>query len=279
MDVTAPHLVRAAADAHARQRRDDARPHRDDVGRPPAPATCCAAPPAPRTRTLPRPRRLNATETLSLAPSLRADTLRGGLLAWDGQLEDDARLVVTVARTAASYGAEVRTRARVTSATGTGVELRDELTGADVRRPRPRRRQRDRRLGRRPRRPGPAAAQPRHPPRAARLDAAAHPGGGDGADPGHHVPLRDGAAPARRHPLRRAHRRAGHRPDARRAGAERGGDRLPARRRRLRLHRPADPRRRGRRLRRAPAAARGGRAPTRPPTCRAATRSSPRRPA
>jgi glycerol-3-phosphate dehydrogenase len=81
------------------------------------------------TRTLPRPRRLNATETLNLAPSLRADTLRGGLLGWDGQLEDDARLVVTVARTAASYGADVRTRSRVTSATGTGVELRDELTG------------------------------------------------------------------------------------------------------------------------------------------------------
>ncbi|RYB89407.1 glycerol-3-phosphate dehydrogenase/oxidase [Nocardioides glacieisoli] len=81
------------------------------------------------TRTLPRPRRLNATETLSLAPSMRSETLRGGLLAWDGQLEDDARLVVTVARTAASYGAEVRTRARVTSATGTGVEVRDELTG------------------------------------------------------------------------------------------------------------------------------------------------------
>lgn len=88
-----------------------------------------------RARTLPRPRRLNATETLALAPALRADTLRGGLLAWDGQLEDDARLVVTVARTAASHGAHVRTRARVTSATGTSVTLRDELTGAsyDVR--------------------------------------------------------------------------------------------------------------------------------------------------
>ncbi|RYB93936.1 glycerol-3-phosphate dehydrogenase/oxidase [Nocardioides oleivorans] len=87
------------------------------------------------SRTLPRPRRLNATETLNLAPSLRADGLRGGLLGWDGQLEDDARLVVAVARTAASYGAEVRTRARVTSATGTGVRLRDELTGTsyDVR--------------------------------------------------------------------------------------------------------------------------------------------------
>ncbi|WP_307861886.1 glycerol-3-phosphate dehydrogenase/oxidase [Nocardioides sp. SYSU D00065] len=80
-------------------------------------------------RTLPRPRRLNATEARSLAPSLRADTLRGGLLAWDGQLEDDARLVVNVARTAAAYGAHVRTRARATAATGTSVELRDELTG------------------------------------------------------------------------------------------------------------------------------------------------------
>ena len=52
------------------------------------------------------------------------------MLGWDGQLEDDARLVTTVARTAASYGAHVRTRARVLSATGTSVRLRDELTGA-----------------------------------------------------------------------------------------------------------------------------------------------------
>ncbi|WP_107773927.1 glycerol-3-phosphate dehydrogenase/oxidase [Nocardioides sediminis] len=82
------------------------------------------------TATLPRPRRVSATEALRLAPALRRDGLRGGLLSWDGQLEDDARLVVTVARTAASYGAHVRTRARVTAATGTRVELRDELTGA-----------------------------------------------------------------------------------------------------------------------------------------------------
>jgi glycerol-3-phosphate dehydrogenase len=80
--------------------------------------------------TLPRPRRLTATETLQLAPPLRPAGLRGGLLSWDGRLEDDARLVTTVARTAAAHGAHVRTRARVLSATGTGVELRDELTGA-----------------------------------------------------------------------------------------------------------------------------------------------------
>ena len=80
--------------------------------------------------TLPRPRRISATETLALAPGLRPHGLRGGLLSWDGQLEDDARLVTTIARTAAQHGAHVRTRARVVSARGDGVELRDELTGA-----------------------------------------------------------------------------------------------------------------------------------------------------
>jgi glycerol-3-phosphate dehydrogenase len=80
--------------------------------------------------TLPRPRHLSRTEALQLAPSLRRTGLRGAMLGWDGQLEDDARLVTTVARTAAAHGAHVRTRARVVSATGTSVRLRDELTGA-----------------------------------------------------------------------------------------------------------------------------------------------------
>ncbi|NHA01136.1 FAD-dependent oxidoreductase [Nocardioides sp. W3-2-3] len=35
--------------------------------------------------TLPRPRRLSAAETRRLAPPLRTDGLRGGLLGWDGQ--------------------------------------------------------------------------------------------------------------------------------------------------------------------------------------------------
>jgi len=85
--------------------------------------------------TLPKPRHLTRTETLRLVPALRSAGLRGAMLGWDGQLEDDARLVTTVARTAASYGAHVRTRARVTAATGAGVTVRDELTGAtyDVR--------------------------------------------------------------------------------------------------------------------------------------------------
>lgn len=79
--------------------------------------------------TLPRPRRLTAAETRRLAPPLRTDGLRGGLLGWDGQLEDDARLVTTIARTAADRGAAVHTHARVVAATGTTVELRDGLTG------------------------------------------------------------------------------------------------------------------------------------------------------
>src|SRR4051812_26671270 len=82
--------------------------------------------------TLPRPRPLTAAETLALVPDLRREGLHGSMLSWDGQLEDDARLVTTIARTAASYGAHVRTRARVLGATGTGVEVRDELTGRVV---------------------------------------------------------------------------------------------------------------------------------------------------
>ncbi|KAA1415513.1 glycerol-3-phosphate dehydrogenase/oxidase [Nocardioides humilatus] len=80
--------------------------------------------------TLPKPRRLTAAETRRLAPTLRADGLRGAILGWDGQLEDDARLVTTIARTAAQRGAAVHTHTRVIAATGTEVTLRDELTGA-----------------------------------------------------------------------------------------------------------------------------------------------------
>ncbi|QBR93020.1 glycerol-3-phosphate dehydrogenase/oxidase [Nocardioides euryhalodurans] len=83
--------------------------------------------------TLPRPRRVSATEALALAPGLRRAGLRGGLLSWDGQLEDDARLVTAIARTAAAHGAEVRTRARVVATDGTSVTLRDGLTGEVIR--------------------------------------------------------------------------------------------------------------------------------------------------
>jgi glycerol-3-phosphate dehydrogenase len=80
-------------------------------------------------QTLPPPRHLTRPETVQLAPSVRREGLRGGLLSWDGQLEDDARLVVSVARTAAAHGARILTRCRVVELHGDGAVLRDELTG------------------------------------------------------------------------------------------------------------------------------------------------------
>ncbi|GAA2562144.1 MULTISPECIES: glycerol-3-phosphate dehydrogenase/oxidase [Streptomyces] len=81
--------------------------------------------------TLPPPRRLSAVETRHLAPALRADGLRGGLLSWDGRLTDDARLVTALARTAAARGARVLTRVRALELTGSGARVRDELTGEE----------------------------------------------------------------------------------------------------------------------------------------------------
>ncbi|SDX01408.1 glycerol-3-phosphate dehydrogenase [Amycolatopsis xylanica] len=78
---------------------------------------------------LPRPRFVPAAETLALAPGLRRHGLRGGLLGFDGALVDDARLVVTIARTAASYGARVLTKVRAVEVSGDRVLARDELSG------------------------------------------------------------------------------------------------------------------------------------------------------
>ncbi|QIS18608.1 glycerol-3-phosphate dehydrogenase/oxidase [Nocardia terpenica] len=78
---------------------------------------------------LPRSRRIAAAEALRLAPTVRRNGLRGGLLAWDGQLVDDARLVVAIARTAASYGASILTRVEARQVTGESAVLRDTLTG------------------------------------------------------------------------------------------------------------------------------------------------------
>ncbi|MHA3020952.1 glycerol-3-phosphate dehydrogenase/oxidase [Mycobacterium sp. BMJ-28] len=78
---------------------------------------------------LPRSARVDATRAIELAPAVRRDGLDGGLLAYDGQLIDDARLVTAVARTAAGHGAVILTRVRASAATGTSVTLTDELTG------------------------------------------------------------------------------------------------------------------------------------------------------
>ncbi len=76
---------------------------------------------------LPRPRHLGVTETRSLVPAVRTAGLRGASLYWDGQLEDDARLVVALARTAAGLGARILTRVRYD-----GGSLTDTLTGATL---------------------------------------------------------------------------------------------------------------------------------------------------
>ena len=72
---------------------------------------------------LPGARVIGPAKTRRLLPAIDGAHLRGGLLAWDGLLEDDARLVVAVARTAAAYGARILTGYRVLSADGTGVRV------------------------------------------------------------------------------------------------------------------------------------------------------------
>lgn len=63
------------------------------------------------THLLPAPTRTSAQDALVHAPCLRREGLRGAVLSWDGRLEDDARLVVALARTAVAHGADVLTRA------------------------------------------------------------------------------------------------------------------------------------------------------------------------
>jgi len=79
--------------------------------------------------TLPRSVRVDAGRAAELVPAVRRDGLDGALLAYDGQLIDDARLVTAVARTAAQHGASILTRVAASSATGTSARLTDELTG------------------------------------------------------------------------------------------------------------------------------------------------------
>ncbi|MDR2999264.1 MAG: glycerol-3-phosphate dehydrogenase/oxidase [Microbacterium sp.] len=80
-------------------------------------------------KTLPGPRAVSARTAQRLVPALATQGLRGGMLSYDGQLVDDARLVVTVARTAASLGARILTRVRAVTVRGDGATLEDGLTG------------------------------------------------------------------------------------------------------------------------------------------------------
>lgn len=82
---------------------------------------------------LPTVRHISGPEAKLLFPALRADGGAGGLLSFDGQIEDDCRLVIAVARTAAAYGAKVLPRVTARWIASDGAQVRDELTGLETR--------------------------------------------------------------------------------------------------------------------------------------------------
>ena len=71
--------------------------------------------------SLPPTRRVSRAEVARLTPAVRPG--RGGVVFWDGQLVDDARLVVALARTAAAHGARILTGAAVNAVDGADVHL------------------------------------------------------------------------------------------------------------------------------------------------------------
>jgi glycerol-3-phosphate dehydrogenase len=82
-----------------------------------------------RRGLLPGPRRISRHEALRLLPGLRVADLRGAILFWDGQIEDDARLVVAIARTAAAHGARILTYCEADALRSDRVTVRDVRGG------------------------------------------------------------------------------------------------------------------------------------------------------
>jgi glycerol-3-phosphate dehydrogenase len=78
---------------------------------------------------LPRTDWADAARTHALAPALRP--ARGAYIHVDGSLEDDARLVVALARTAAGHGARIVTHCEAVEVSRDGARVRDGLTGED----------------------------------------------------------------------------------------------------------------------------------------------------
>ncbi len=84
-------------------------------------------------RGVPHHRHMTKKKALQEAPCLKASALTGAVQYYDAQV-DDARLVVTLVRTAAEFGAQVANRVRVTNFLRqgervTGAELMDLETG------------------------------------------------------------------------------------------------------------------------------------------------------
>jgi glycerol-3-phosphate dehydrogenase len=82
---------------------------------------------------LPRTHWAEPAQTRALTPALRP--ARGAYIHVDGALEDDARLVVALARTAAGHGARIVTHCTALEVSRDGAQVRNELTGevTDVR--------------------------------------------------------------------------------------------------------------------------------------------------
>lgn len=131
MDVSAPHLVRALPFLI---------PLGDHVGRAAGSkletgiriGDRLRAAAGTSRRRLPPMRRISTEEARRLAPALGERGMRGAILHWDGQIEDDARLVLAVARTAAAHGARILTYTRVERLGADGATAIDERTGARI---------------------------------------------------------------------------------------------------------------------------------------------------
>lgn len=86
--------------------------------------------------SLPRQRHLSRRGARSICPALRSDALVGAVQYWDAQT-DDARHTLTVARTAARYGAAIRTSTEVVdlikdAGRVVGARVRDVETGEQI---------------------------------------------------------------------------------------------------------------------------------------------------
>ncbi|MFL4472409.1 FAD-dependent oxidoreductase [Paeniglutamicibacter sp. MACA_103] len=82
---------------------------------------------------LPGPQLLSRQAVAAMVPALDTGSLRRGLLYWDGQVIDDARLVMGVVRTAAGRGAHVVRDFRARGLTSSSVQGTDTRTGASLR--------------------------------------------------------------------------------------------------------------------------------------------------
>ncbi len=89
-----------------------------------------------QVRGLPGHKQLSRHAALELAPALKRTAVHGAIRYWDAQV-DDARFVITVLRTAASYGARIASRTQVTGFLRegervTGVRVVDLESGSEL---------------------------------------------------------------------------------------------------------------------------------------------------